>query len=145
VQWRLLQADAKACPKPELVISSADDINYSLAECDKKCYEHPECHRFVLTTDDQSLTNNECTLLRVGCAADMVHEADVAKQGSDLFVPSPNEKPATTILTCTHRPQWNNDAAKRQRCKCKQPVGTDADSCKDQSALTEDECSAPEL
>lgn len=119
MQWRLLRADAKACPTPELVISTSEDINYSLADCDRKCYEHPECHSFVLTADDQSLTNNKCLLLRQGCAADMVHETDPAKQGSDLFAPSPNEKPAKTILTCTHLPKWNNDAAKRQQCKCK--------------------------
>jgi hypothetical protein len=145
VRWRLIQADAKACPKPEFVISTSEDINYSVAECDKKCYEHPECHRFVLTVDGQSLTNNKCALLRSGCAADMVHEADVSKQGSDLFAPSPNEKPATATLTCTHSPKWNNDAAKRQRCKCKQPVGIGADSCQGQPALTKDECEATEL
>jgi len=92
--------------------------------CDRECYTDPTCATFVLTDAGSSLGEGRCILYKAGC----VRTAGMAA-GQACYTPSVHVKAGATVLTCTHRPEWN--AQRDNRAKC---VSQDQPGCLKQEA-----------
>jgi hypothetical protein len=93
----------------EAVVDPVETVD----QCDRSCFEHPECHAFQRRTAD-----GVCSLYKGGCApvsggANPNIKVDAA---STCYSPSPNVKPVRTSFTCTHTPAINANKELRPGC-----------------------------
>lgn len=70
-----------------------NDHAYTADECDRLCFEHPDCLEFYLHTPIDT-RNAECTLYRGGC------ELTTNPTRVDRYLPTVHEKRSTAGLVC---------------------------------------------
>lgn len=91
------------------LIKELSDKTYDGATCDAACYTDQYCAEY-------HLLDGKCKLYRAGCP----HVPTIVRPGAtsaeQCFGPSTNQKPSLLGSTCTHKPEYNTDAFRRQEC-----------------------------
>jgi hypothetical protein len=91
------------------LIKELSDKTYDSASCDAACYTDQYCVEY-------HLLDGKCKLYRAGCA----HVPTIVRPGDAsaelCYLASPNVKPSLLGNTCTHKPEYNTDAFRRQEC-----------------------------
>lgn len=77
--------------------------------CDKLCYENERCVEFYMIP---STTPNlgSCRMYEAGCTQ------SGSVTGQSCYSPTPNVKPSSAGLECTHRPKHNANKDERDAC-----------------------------